>query len=201
MEVRTIRAKCLGDELKVDLPVLWQARAARFQVGIFKDEALSESDFANVLSFELYISRDRSETSTLVTSSLLRAAMDTQTAITLAAWEVGSAQHLTFQLTDSQMAVALQDAEDRCSWTVRASLTGGSTITLGAGYISIREDGAGSAPPPPEPGIMFYTKTQVDALLAANGKIEIVTGSDGAEYSKFTTPQGVRYREVFTALP
>lgn len=142
MLIPAVRAKCLGAELSDDLPSVWQGRPLRFQCGFFAaDGTTSESDFTNVESFEFALSRDRSEGSEVAEATLLVAGMDDGNAIVLADWNNGTAQHITFVLSGLAMNIRLTDPDERFWWAVRAVLVTGELITLGAGYITLREDG------------------------------------------------------------
>ncbi len=170
----------MGAELSADLPAVWQGRLLHFQAGIFLDAATSESDFSNVVGFTLNICRDRSENSglLLVSSSIFLEGMDSANAIALADWDAGTAQHLTFVLTGSQMDVELAEPDERLWWAIEASLTSAEAITVGAGYITFREDG-------------FITNTATIGPLAisiTDGIATITVGSDNYSFVVTGTP-------------
>jgi hypothetical protein len=141
MNLPTVRAKCLGAEISSDLPPVWQGRAVNFQCGFFRTETESEDDFSNVTRFELALYRDRFEAAELIIASVASAMMTTPGPIDPEEWEDGTAEHLTFDLTGAETNVPLRTPDEKLWWATRAVLDTGQLITLGGGFLTLREDG------------------------------------------------------------
>jgi hypothetical protein len=141
MNLPVVRAKCLGSEL-ADLPSAWRGRALHVQCGFFLDPSTPETDFNNVTQFHLILTRDRMESMILASTTIVGA--EAVNPMTLAGWNNGTQEHLTFLLPGPMMSFPILDPDERIWFAVRATLLTGEAITKGSGYILVRNDAASS---------------------------------------------------------
>jgi hypothetical protein len=184
MDIPTRRLKLNGTVETTDVEAVWQAAPLNFEVGLFIDEETPEDDFANVESFMLMLSRDRSEFTAVASKTVLKAEMDDET-ITLAEWDAGTHQHVTFEMTSADMNFPLLDADERFWFSIITTLDTGDMIVSGGGWIEVRE--CGTAGGPTAPGQDVYS---------------IVTDSGGVEWQKISrVGQPDKYVQLFSSIP
>ena len=133
------------DSLTNQTPATWRANATDIEVGAFENDL--PIDLTGYTNLELVIRPDR-VTSTNLAYQL--SATPDSTTILAADWTAGTAQHVTFSLTDAELNFDLNSKERETYWlAVTASDPSGNETTLGTSWLIIEEDNNATADPPP----------------------------------------------------
>ena len=128
-------------------PQGWTRAATQFEVALARGGSLVDvGNLASVtLEGTLYADKDGPR----VFSRTLAGA-DLQPALTEATWTDGTAQHALFVFSNAEMNIDLQGADSADFWLVITALTQeGDGIVCGTGRLTICDDGAFLATPPP----------------------------------------------------
>lgn len=175
MFYQTERVKyLLNGEVQEATLQLWHASDARVWLGVFKaDESgpAEVSDFANVthITFEIY-ERNYPHGAILVQVEVPIA--EVNTAMTAASWDAGTDYSVQFVLDAAQLNQPFQGSVGTFAYVVYAtSDTGGRHVML-SGNLLLKRSLAGGGGTPPDPPDIYYTKTEVDALIASIGVAE-----------------------------
>jgi hypothetical protein len=185
MEIPTLRIKLNGAlETTDEVATLWQADPLAVEIGLFASADTPVIDFANVASFAFLLSRDRREETLVASKSIAKAAMDAES-FTLAQWDAGTHQHVTFPFSSAEMNIDLLDADERLWWSVVLTLTSGDLMTAGGGYIILAESGSLGAP-----------------SSAAGSIYSVVPDSGGVEWLQISRP-GLpdKFGQLFDSIP
>jgi hypothetical protein len=145
-----------GNDIKVDAAVY------------FKSVPL---ELSNIASLTLQIKLQQNPTAGALAETTVEAA-DIDTSISDAAWLAGTEQHASFVFSSAQTNLDLGGGSSRQFWLVLSGLTNeGNTVTYGATPVNVYEDNAGDDSEPPTPTDEYYTRAEVDALLALRALI------------------------------
>ena len=169
------------DSLTNQTPATWRANATDIEVGAFENDL--PIDLTGYTNLELVIRPDR-VTSTNLAYQL--SATPDSTTILAADWTAGTAQHVTFSLTDAELNFDLNSKERETYWlAVTASDPSGNETTLGTSWLIIEEDNNATADPPPEyPGAgigenIIDAKGDLIVGLADDTPDRLAVGTDG----------------------
>lgn len=161
--------------LPVKVPTIIQGCAARLEFAVMQDSttaALEEVTGLSLITLEIYAKR-ASGTSTAGQAIIAPAVFSGTlgTTLTLNEWQAGATDkcHFSFDLTGEETTVDVIDNDAgvaECWLEVYATLSGERKL-LGSGPIFIERSAAGGQPA--EALEQYYTRAQVDALVAAAG--------------------------------
>lgn len=172
VQKRTLRVK-LDTSLELFTALAlqtWRGNALDLEIGI--NDADGVASISNISSVNVKVQTSQTNNTTLMDSTVAAADMDST--LTAATWENGTKQHATFSFTNAQTNLTLGDGEKDFWIVFTALLTGGETVTLGAGFLTVHEDNDTTAGDPDvNPGTAItleqadarYYKEDDDAIL------------------------------------
>jgi hypothetical protein len=171
---QTVRLKVARSGAAVRQEVsFWHASEAELWVGIFKfDELTPETDFETILAADLNVY----ESATVDGPLLLSKSIDREyinELMTLEGWENATdAPTLNFQLSEEQMNLFFRGQAVRFHYVVSLQTATANQVLVAGDFILLRSFGSNVAGPAPLD--LYYTKTQVDALFAAQLQFEMI---------------------------
>lgn len=161
----------------------WQGTDVRIDFAIFKDKALTTlvTDFSNLTNVQLEIHLGKLGGGGLIIAGTPILVAGLNNALTLSQWTAGTHQHGTFTLTAAQMNQTVNYGILDCWCTIFSATTNGGKIVHGAGPFRIHRSRASGTGTPPAPPTLYYTKNEVDALIASG------VGSTNLTFSRTST--------------
>lgn len=165
------------------LPIqLWARTGTSIAVGIFDAPAVGV-DLSNLSFLTLTISEAQTSLVPLVTKTVLAGAIIPY--IERAAWLAQQIQNATFVLSNAEMDVSLDGADEATYWlSLQGQTTGGANIVYAAGAVRVFNPGPG-IPQPTRGLVSFHATPSAGGNLviqpASNIHTELITVSGAAE--------------------
>lgn len=153
----------LDNHQRAPLPTLWRGSDTRLHLALlFNGEPASVTHLATLTLEVRPLNEDDSPPSPDTPPLCATTTSTFDTALTLADWNNGSAQHATLDLSAAQTNLPESD-----HWfTLYATTTGGHTLMLAAGRLRVLPSGGpASCPLPPEVPEGFYRRDEADLLF------------------------------------
>ena len=154
------------DHITGQTPSFWRGTDLALEVGIFYGDALVDVSGYSSVTAEV---RDSETRTSVVLATRTLAGVDLNATLTADEWEAGGTQHALFAWTSDETNWDLHGQKQRTFWLVIHAITTDSPprrVTLGAGEITVMEDGAGVASNSPSPGDpTFPTLQQVQGMI------------------------------------
>lgn len=152
----------------------WQGAAARIEFAIFEQGSTTQlvSDFGNLTSIQMEVKSGKTGGGNLLIAIDPIPIGDLDPNLTVAQWNAGTHKHGVIELTSDQMSQVVAYGVLECWATIFSITDDNEKIVHGAGAFNIykaRHDAGGTPPEPPE---LYYTKSEMDALLAGIPTIE-----------------------------
>ena len=163
------------------VPLSWKGFDAQFEFAVFFGSCLQ--DVSDLQSITLEIKPDITTTAVLTATTT-----GINTALTLAQWQAGTDQHVTFDFTALQMNQPV--AQYYCA--VYALTAEGYRVPLGWFNLDIKDLGAGVDGTPPTPPDVYITAAQADARYPQAVAFNIPAGyriaADPTTYQVYLEP-------------
>jgi hypothetical protein len=146
----------------------WQGAAVRIEFAIFAQGSTDTlvSDFSNLTGILFDVKSGKNgDGDTLITIDPIDIG-DLDPTLTVAQWNAGTHKHGVIELTSDQMSQLVPYGVRECYATIYSFTDEDEKIVHGAGSFNIyraRHDTGGTPPAVPE---LYYTKVEIDALLA-----------------------------------
>lgn len=167
----TLRQRLSLTDLPTNTQISLDAyRGIAFQVqsALFSGTAIS--DMSGISSVTMIVRASREDTDAAALMSETVAAADFGTC-TLNEWLAGTGQHATFSFSATESNLDLQGGAKRIFWLVfKALLSGGDTVIIGRGFLTLHEANAEASGTPPEnPGPALGTAEADARFLRYDG--------------------------------
>jgi hypothetical protein len=135
--------------------------AFKVQSALFAGSAISDMSGISSVTMIVRASREDTDAAALMSETVAAASFGS---CTLNQWLAGTHQHATFAFDSAESNLDLQGGAKRIFWLVfKALLSGGDTVILGRGFLTLHEaNAAASGTPPENPGPALGT-SEADA--------------------------------------
>lgn len=146
---------------------LWHASNGEVWLGIFAFDRVTPAGSSELSSFSsaiLEIWSDENSTGELLVADTI-ASTSFNTTLTLAQWDAKEEATIKFSLTDAELTQAITGTSTRFWYVIYLLSAGGRSIIAGGRLLLQSNQGdVGGVPPPPLN--LYYTRPEVDALIA-----------------------------------
>lgn len=147
---------------------VWRGNSLAVHWGIFAEDLKSPISLSNIAEFRVELRGGETAGSPVYASRVLTPG-SFNAALDATAWAQFAAEHAKVTFSSAEMSPDLNGKKVRALWLVAYGITNDQTpgtITYGAGPLYVYEDVAGSDGPPVEPPGLYYTKEEIDAIVA-----------------------------------
>lgn len=167
----TFRQRLSLEDLPIHTPISLDAyRGIPFSVesALFAGSSISNMSGISSVTMMVRASREDTEAAALMSETVAAANFGT---CTLNQWLAGTHQHVTFSFDSAESNLDLQGGAKRIFWLVfKALLSGGDTVILGRGFLTLHEANAvASGTPPENPGPALGTSEADARFLRYDG--------------------------------
>jgi hypothetical protein len=171
MVTQVARIKSVQDDAPCIKDIsLWHASQGEVWLGIFAYDRVTPAGATELTGFGsaiLEIWSDENSTSELLVADTITSA-SFNTSLTLAEWDAKEDATIKFSLTDAELTQGIQGTSTRF-WYVVYLLSGAGRSIIAGGRLSLQSNQGDVGGVPPPPLELYYTRPEVDALIAAGG--------------------------------